>query len=243
MLCKDCIILNMSKITEKISNFILAVKERMLAKKLSKTFGSSFQNKTSKTILSGTETLTLSAETDKKREQVLNSVTEIMIAAKNNPQKMLDYIKSTGTKVYIIKNNSKLLKNLGEEDGFILPAEGVKAAALYWGVEHKFTLKTPAMFVFREEMLDEYYILQQFYKWYSYRSGLPGFDTKTQNIFKKYMTKGYDITKLTLEDTLKLQEAVARDTEATDFAIEVARLRDGGRNVLNKMKTDGGASI
>ena len=49
--------------------------------------------------------------------------------------------------------------------------------------------------------------------------------------------------KLTLEDTLKLQEAVARDTEATDFAIEVARLRDGGRNVLNKMKTDGGASI
>ena len=112
MLCKGCIILNMSKITEKISNFILAVKERMLAKKLSKTFGSSFQNKTSKTILSGTETLTLSAETDKKREQVLNSVTEIMIAAKNNPQKMLDYIKSTGTKVYIIKNNSKLLKNL-----------------------------------------------------------------------------------------------------------------------------------
>ncbi len=240
---KGCIIFYMCSLSEKFANLFLAMRERMLAKKLSKTFGSSFQNKTSKTILSGMETMTLSAETDKKREQVLNSVTEIMISAKNNPQKMLDYIKSTGTKVYVIKNNSKLLKNLGEEDGFILPADGIKAVTLNLALNNAFSFKTPAMFVFREEMLDEYYILQQFYKWFSYRSGLPGFDTRTQNIFKKYMTKGYDISKLTLEETLMLQEAVARDTEATDFAIEVARLRDGGRNVLNKMQKEGGASI
>ena len=221
----------------------MEMRERMLAKKLSKTFGSSFENMTSKTIISGTETLTLSAETDRLREQVLNNVTEIMISTKNNPQKMLAYVKSTGTKVYVIKNNSKLLKKLGEEDGFILPAEGLKAAALSWTLEHKVTLKTPAMFVFREEMLDEYYVLQQFYKWFSYKTGLPGFDTKTQNIFKKYMTKGYDVTKLTLEETLKLQEAVARDTEATNFAIEFAKLRDGGRKVLNKIQKDGGANI
>ena len=107
---KDCIIFYMCSLSEKFANLFLAMRERMLAKKLSKTFGSSFQNKTSKTILSGMETMTLSAETDKKREQVLNSVTEIMISAKNNPQKMLDYIKSTGTKVDVIKMTRKYFK-------------------------------------------------------------------------------------------------------------------------------------
>ena len=239
---KGCIINNMNMFGKKFSELYIEFRERMLAKKLSRELGTSFQNSTSKTVLSGTETLTLSAQTDKKREEVLNNVTDIMIAAKNNPDKMLDYVKSAGVKVYVIKNNSKLLKNIGEEDGFILPLSGVKAAMLSFALEKKVSFKTPVMFVFREEMLDAYYVLQQFYKWYSYKSGLPGFDAKTQDIFKKYMTKGYDITKLTLEETLMLKEAVARDTDATNFAIEVAKLRDGGRNVLNKMQ-DGGANI
>lgn len=242
MKLKGCIIISMSKFSEKIANIIIEFRERMLAKKMSKSFGVSLKNETSKTIMSATETMTLTTETDRKREQVLKSVTEIMISSKNNPQKLLDYVKSAGVKVYIVKNNSKLLKNIGEEDGFLLPLEGTKAMVLNWVLNKKIAFKTPVMFVFKEELLDEYFILQQFYKWFSYKSGLPGFDSKTQSIFKKYMTKGYDITKLGLEDTLLLKEAVARDSEATDFAIEIARIKDGGKNVLNKMQ-DGGANI
>lgn len=232
----------MKKLYKQIEFFCLALKEKMLVKRLSKHLNNSFTNSTSKTILSSTETMTLTSETDKKREKVLDDVTSIMISCRNNPKKMLDYIEKHGTNVYVIKNNSKLLKNIGEDDGFILPQKGLKAFMLNTFLNKSLAFKTPALFVFREEMLDEYYILQQFYKWQSYCAGLPGFDDKIQTIFKKYMHKGFDISKLSLEETLALKEAVARDSEATSFAIEVARLKDGGKNVLNKMQ-DGGANI
>ena len=74
--------------------------------------------------------------------------------------------------------------------------------------------------------------------------GLPGFDYKSQQNFKKYLKNinDKDLTTLSLNDTLSLQEAVARDKEATDFCLEIARKTEGAKNVQKKM-TNGGANI
>ena len=40
-----------------------------------------------------------------------------------------------------------------------------------------------------------------------------------------------------------LREAIARDREATDFALELAKTKEGSKNVLDKIKNDGGANI
>ena len=40
-----------------------------------------------------------------------------------------------------------------------------------------------------------------------------------------------------------LKEAIARDQEATSFALELAKSKEGSKNVIDKIKNDGGANI
>ena len=66
-----------------------------------------------------------------------------------------------------------------------------------------------------------------------------------KQLFKKYLnsndSKG--IENLTLGEMTGLKEAIARDKEATDFTINYAKSIDGSKNVLDKMKNDGGANV
>ena len=40
-----------------------------------------------------------------------------------------------------------------------------------------------------------------------------------------------------------LKEAINRDQEATNFALEIAKSKEGSKKVLDKMKNDGGANV
>ena len=96
----------------------------------------------------------------------------------------------------------------------------------------------------RNGEIDFYYMAHQFYKWYALYMGLPGFDFMSQKLFKIALNSDDAIlSELNLDEMTGLKEAIARDKEATDFALELARKNEGSKNVLDKIKNDGGANI
>ena len=96
----------------------------------------------------------------------------------------------------------------------------------------------------RNGQIDPYYMAHQFYKWYALNMGLPGFDFMSQKIFKISLnSNGAVFSNLNLDEMTGLKEAIARDQEATTFALELAKSKEGSKNVINKIKNDGGANI
>ncbi|MBQ8168848.1 hypothetical protein IJZ97_05475 [bacterium] len=235
----------MNNLLKKIIYFILSVQEKSLTRKLNHSLKGSYSNKTSKTVFSGSEHMTLTLKTEKHKQLVKKNVEDILKTCENNPQKLLDYINTTDTKVYKINHADKLLQTIGEEEGLICELTGIKALYLNICTNSKISLKSKPMFVLREGQIDPLYMIHHFYKWYSLKMNLPGFDFKSQQNFKKYLKNpnDKDITTLSLNDILGLQEAIARDQEATTFCLEIAQKNEGARNVKRKMSEDGGANI
>ncbi len=234
----------MKSIIRKILYYILSVQEKSLTFRLNKSLKNSYSNKTSKTILSSTEHMTLTLETEKNKALVIKNVEDIIKNTGNNPEKLLEYIKAAGTKVYKIKNADKILNAIGEEEGLICELKGLKALYLNLFTNSGLSLNFPPSFVLREGTIDPLYMLHHFYKWYSLSLNLPGFDYKAQQNFKKYLKNVNDSTlnKLSMEDTLALKEAVARDQEATEFTLSFTEKTEGAKKVHKKM-TEGGAEI
>ena len=232
-------------IFKKIFYFLLKLQEKQLEKRLDKHLQTSSANMTSKTILASNVTITLTSETKKNKELVLNTVRELVSGTKGNPDLLIEYIKTHGTKVVKLPNADKILAFINEEEGLIGELRGWKAFYLNILTDNGCSFKSKPMFILRNEGVDPYYILHQFYKWFSFYKGLPGFDYESQQLFKKYLnsndSKG--IENLTLGEMTGLKEAIARDNEATDFTINYAKSIEGSKNVLDKMKNDGGASI
>ena len=232
-------------IFKKIFYFLLKLQEKQLEKRLDKHLQTSSANMTSKTILASNVTITLTSETEKNKELVLNTVRELVSGTKGNPDLLIEYIKTHGTKIVKLPNADKILAFINEEEGLIGELRGWKAFYLNILTDNGCSFKSKPMFILRNEGVDPYYILHQFYKWFSFYKGLPGFDYESQQLFKKYLnsndSKG--IENLTLGEMTGLKEAIARDKEATDFTINYAKSIDGSKNVLDKMKNDGGASI
>ena len=48
---------------------------------------------------------------------------------------------------------------------------------------------------------------------------------------------------LSMEDIISIKEAVSRDQEATDFVLQYTKHTEGSKNVMDKLKTEGGANI
>ena len=229
---------------QKIIYFFLEQQEKALTKKLNKHLKVSSSNATSKTVLSSGVTMTLSAETEKKKELVKKNVIDIVNACNNDPEKLLAFIESKGTKVIKLDNADKILSAINEEEGLVTPLEGFEALYINIITETGFSFKSKPMFIMRNGEIDFYYMAHQFYKWYALYMGLPGFDFMSQKLFKIALNSDDAIlSELNLDEMTGLKEAIARDKEATDFALELARKNEGSKNVLDKIKNDGGANI
>lgn len=213
--------------------------------RLDKHLKRSASNSTSKTVLSGNVTMTLSTQTEKNKELVRKNVEEIVKAAKLDPEKLLAYIKSKGTKICKIDNADKILAFIKEEEGLVCELQGLEALYLNIMTNSGISLKTKPMFVMRNGQIEPFYMVHQFYKWYSLINNLPGYDYNSQKLFKKYLyssdNQGFE--NLKLDEMLGLQEAIARDREATEYSLELAREKEGSKKVLDKIKNDGGANI
>lgn len=234
----------MKNLFRSILYYILSIQEKTLTKKLDMSLKGSYSNKTSKTIISSTEHMTLSSQTKKNIELVKQNVEDIIKNCENNPYKLIEYIEAAGTKVYKLPHADKILQVIGEEEGLICELKGLKALYLNLSTNSGFSIKTKPVFVMREGTIEPLYMLHHFYKWYALRMNLPGFDFKAQQNFKKYLKNPNDasITSLSVNDILDLQEAIERDKEATAFCLSRAKQTVGAKNVHKKM-TDGGANI
>lgn len=232
-------------ILKKIIYFFLSIKEKQLSIRLDKHLKSGTTNKTSKTFLSSNVTVTLTAETEKNKEIVLKSVSEIAADVKNNPYMLLEYIKAHNTKVVKIPNADKILAFIHEDEGLVCELKGLEALYINILTDSGFSFKSKAMFILRDGEIEPYYMLHQFYKWFAYYRELPGFDYRSQKLFKKYLnsddTSGLE--NLTLDEITGLKEAINRDNEAIDFTVNYAKSIDGSKNVLNKIKDEGSAGI
>lgn len=231
-------------IFQQIIYFFLERQEKALSKKLSKHLKISSSNKTSKTILSKDVTVTFSAETEKNKELVKKNVEDIVKSCNNDPAKLLAFAESKGTKVFKIDNADKILSVIKEEEGLITELEGIEALYINIVTNSGFSFKSKPMFIMRNGPIDPYYMTHQFYKWYALNMGLPGFDFMSQKLFKISLNSdGAVFSNLNLDEMTGLKEAIARDQEATSFALELAKSKEGSKNVIDKIKNDGSANI
>lgn len=239
------IIFSMSNIFKDIKYFLLSVKEKNLKNKLKNTTKKTFANRTSKTILGSAANVTFSVETQKIVESVKSNVSAIVKKTDCNPNELLNYIKAANTPVYKIDNADKILAFIKEEEGLIYEQEGFNALYLSIVTGRGIHFKTPPMFIMREGTIDKYYMLHHFYRWYSLKSNLSGFEYKIQKKFKKFLIDNSDeaIQKFSMEDIISLKEAIARDQEATDFVLAYTKEIEGSKKVLDKIKNEGGANI
>lgn len=230
-------------ILQKIVYYFLEKQEKALTKRLSKHLRTSSSNSTSKTVVSKGITMTLNAETERNKDLVLKNVSDIIKGCNSDISKLLAFIESKGTKVIRLENADKILSVIKEEEGLITPLEGIEALYINTVTHSGFSLKSKPMFVMRNGQIDPYYMAHQFYKWYALQMKLPGFDFMSQKIFKIYLNSdGAILSNLTLDEMTGLKEAIARDQEATTFALDLAKQKEGSKKVLEKMQ-DGGANV
>ncbi|CCX79600.1 unknown [Clostridium sp. CAG:715] len=230
-------------ILQKIVYYFLEKQEKALTKRLSRHLRTSSSNSTSKTVVSKGVTMTLNAETERNKDLVLKNVSDIIKGCNSDISKLLAFIESKGTKVIRLENADKILSVIKEEEGLITPLEGIEALYINTVTHSGFSLKSKPMFVMRNGQIDPYYMAHQFYKWYALQMKLPGFDFMTQKIFKIYLNSdGAILSNLTLDEMTGLKEAIARDQEATTFALDLAKQKEGSKKVLEKMQ-DGGANV
>lgn len=230
-------------ILQKIVYYFLEKQEKALTKRLSRHLRTSSSNSTSKTVVSKGVTMTLNAETERNKDLVLKNVSDIIKGCNSDISKLLAFIESKGTKVIRLENADKILSVIKEEEGLIAPLEGIEALYINTVTHSGFSLKSKPMFVMRNGQIDPYYMAHQFYKWYALQMKLPGFDFMSQKIFKIYLNSdGAILSNLTLDEMTGLKEAIARDQEATTFALDLAKQKEGSKKVLEKMQ-DGGANV
>ena len=230
-------------ILQKIVYYFLEKQEKALTKRLSRHIRTSSSNSTSKTVVSKGVTMTLNAETERNKDLVLKNVSDIIKGCNSDISKLLAFIESKGTKVIRLENADKILSVIKEEEGLITPLEGIEALYINTVTHSGFSLKSKPMFVMRNGQIDPYYMAHQFYKWYALQMKLPGFDFMSQKIFKIYLNSdGAILSNLTLDEMTGLKEAIARDQEATTFALDLAKQKEGSKKVLEKMQ-DGGANV
>lgn len=230
-------------ILQKIVYYFLEKQEKALTKRLSRHLRTSSSNSTSKTVVSKGVTMTLNAETERNKDLVLKNVSDIIKGCNSDISKLLAFIESKGTKVIRLENADKILSVIKEEEGLITPLEGIEALYINTVTHSGFSFKSKPMFVMRNGQIDPYYMAHQFYKWYALQMKLPGFDFMSQKIFKIYLNSdGAILSNLTLDEMTGLKEAIARDQEATTFALDLAKQKEGSKKVLEKMQ-DGGANV
>ncbi len=235
----------MNDFIKNIKYFILSLKEKSLLRKLKDSTRQSYTNNDTKNVMIKGASLTINSKTLQTIAQVKENVTSIIQKTNGEPDALIDYIKVAKTPVYKIKNADKILNFINEEEGLITEKEGFDALILSVSTGQGIKFKTAPMFVMREGIIEKYYMLHHFYCWYSLKSGLPGFDYKSRKMFKQYLVNGSDdfTAKLSMAQILSLQEAIARDQEATAYVLEYTKQIEGSQNVMDKIKNEGSANI
>lgn len=244
--------IEMFEFVQKIMYSFLELQEKLLKKRLRRSFKSVYSNSTTKKVFGKAASLELTSKTEKNKDKLSKDLGLILKKYENDPDKLLKFIRRSGTQVYKVGHAKKVLALIKFEEGLISKATGLKALylnviiPLFAGEKIKLSLKTEPMFVLGNSPLDKYYMIQQFHKWYAMKLNLPGFDAESQNNFQRFLNStnlnNENVNALSVDEILGLKEAIARDVEAITFIVDLAKSTAGSKNALKKI-TAGGASI
>jgi hypothetical protein len=178
-------------------------------------------------------------------EKLDNEVRLILKQCKNNPELIVEFFKEHKTEVYRVKNSKKVLKFIGEEEGFIVERKGMTALKLNMVIGNGFSFDIKPMVILDADELDVYNLMHYLHKWCAYKNGMKGFEEKAYRLLKKFNTKNDDeiIQRLSISDIELLKNAIARDVQSINFVVKYSKENAGAKNALEKMHSDDGASI
>ena len=227
---------------KKILYQILSLQEKYLRHRLSKTIGVKNTSKKKRHYFNG-GLLDLSTLAESEKQKLEEELTRILKEADFEPEKLLEYIKVNGTKVYRIENAGSILNPIGENEGFIYPAKGSRALYLSLALDKKISFKTDEIFVLSKGEINKYYFIYHFYNWYAFKHNIAGMDSESQELLKKYLFETPDTSELQLADIYKLKDAIRQDKASIEFVIKLCRNYEGAKQALNKLKDEGGANL
>ena len=222
--------------------WFLSVQEKILKHRLSKTLGVKNTSKRKRHYTNGC-TLDLNTMADIEKQKLEDEINLILKKYHYEPNDILNYIRSQGTKIYFVDNASKLLNPIGENEGFIYPSSGSLALYLSLGVEKKPRLKTDEMFVLSKGEINKYYFIYHFYNWFAFKHGIAGMDANSQKLLKKYLYSGVETKELQLSEIYQLKDAIKQDKASIEFVVKLCRNYDGAKQALDKMKNNGSANL
>ena len=212
------------------------------------------KNSTTKHSMTASCTLKLSAQTELKKKEINEKLKNIMKKYIDSPEKLIQYLQLKGNKVYRIKNANKILSKFGEEEGFLTPLKGKKAFVLnlILGIlcdgRLNISFETTPMFIFDSGKTEIYTIARALYKHQGYKNNLPGYDYKSQEIFKKVYQKNNancssPFENCTIKEMFSCKEAIARDLESINFTVSLALEYQQSKKALAKIIETNSAKV
>ena len=221
---------------------ILSLQERILRYRLSKTIGVKNKSKRKRHYFDG-NMLDLSTLADAEKQKLEEEITLILRKYEYEPKRILEYIRTTGTRVYYLENASKILNPIGENEGLIYPAKGSKALYLSLATSKTFALKTNEMFILSKGEINKYYFIYHFYNWYAFKHNIAGMDSDSQELLKKYLFTDADTQELQLAEIYQLKDAIRQDKASIEFVVKLCREYEGTKQALDKMHNEGSANL
>ena len=205
----------------------------------------SYKNGTTSSHITSFATVSFDSKTREKMCVMKEKVKALVKKNIKTPEKLLEYVEKSGTKVIKNPYADKILSYVKEEEGFIVPKCGLEALYLNLLLNKKISLKTPEMFVLRDLPLNIYVMSHQFHKWYSYKMKLPGYDSAAQENFKRVFefSDPNKVQQLSYQDIMSLKDAIRRDVDAIEFVLELSREQEGSKKSLEKIKSGQSASL
>lgn len=225
-------------IFQQIFNLINNLNSKFLEFRYRKYLNSSNKNGGQKCYIGKDYSAKFSCKLEENKKNLKIKVTEIIKNSNNNPNELISYIESNGTKIYKVKKADKILALINETEGFITPKKGLKALYLNIILNKKVSFKLNECFIFKNLSLDFYYLLHHFYNWYAFKSDFAGYEYETQENFNQIFNSKNQretIKNLSISEILAVKEAINRDMEAINFVIELAKNNDSAKKIFKEM--------
>lgn len=234
----------MHKFIYNLTQKILEIQVKFHQKRLARLHKKMINNSNANLLHDDIE-LELSIEEEAQKAELNENLKNILAENDNNPEKLLEFIKNSGTDVYRINNVNVFLNFIGEEEGFIPPLNGINAFFLNLFVnlvvykKFVFSFKSNELFLLRPLPVDIYYMIHQLYLWHGFKMGLSGYDIKNRKKYKKIFAtlNDDDISKLALDEIFEIKDAITRDIEAIDFVVNLAKESEASTKLLNRLKS------
>jgi len=223
--------------------FILSIQEKVLHIGLKNKFKIDKQNSNKRKYIKNGCVLNLESEAKKKKEQAQSEIQHLLKTYQNDPQKLLEFIENNKTPIIINNKAVSILSFIKEAEGLILPCSGIKALYLNLILNKKFSLKTNLMFIISNRNVEIHYMLHDFYKWYMIKFNVVKLTRKGNELMEKMLSSDEIINKLSYQEIYDIKTAIELDKEAIDFVVTMAKNQEGSKKALEKLSSDGSATI